>query len=70
MAILVSQTILNRIHDELSKSTESFLLISAYCKLPLVKYFDQCITNENITKTLIVRYRPEDITAGDRKSVV
>ena len=64
MAILVSQTILNRIHDELSKSTESFLLISAYCKLPLVKYFDQCITNENITKTLIVRYRPEDITAG------
>lgn len=64
MAILVSQTILNRIHDELSKSTESFLLISAYCKLPLVKYFDQCITNENITKTLVVRYRPEDITAG------
>ena len=64
MAILISQTILNRIRDELSKSTESFLLISAYCKLSLVKYFDQCITNENITKTLIVRYRPEDITAG------
>ena len=64
MAILVSQTILDRIHDELSKSTESFLLISAYCKLPLVKYFDQCITNENITKTLVVRYRPEDIAAG------
>lgn len=64
MSILVSQTILNRIHDELAKSTESFLLISAYCKLPLVQYFDQCITNKNIRKTLVVRFRPEDIAAG------
>ena len=31
MSILISQKILNRIHDELSHSKESFLLISAYC---------------------------------------
>jgi hypothetical protein len=40
------------------------MLISAYCKLPLVKYFDSCITNTTIEKTLVVRYRPEDIAAG------
>lgn len=64
MSILVSQTILNRIQEELARSTESFMLISAYCKLPLVKYFDSCITNTTIEKTLVVRYRPEDIAAG------
>ena len=64
MSILVSQKILDRISDELSKSTESFLLISAYCKLPLVKYFDTCISNIGIEKKLIVRFRPEDILSG------
>ena len=66
MSILVSQKILNRIRDELSRTTESFLLISAYCKLPLVKYFDTCISNANINieNKLIVRFRPEDITSG------
>lgn len=64
MSILVSQNILKNICDELSRSTESFLLISAYCKLPLVKYFEECITNQNIEKKLIVRFRPEDINVG------
>lgn len=64
MSILVSQNILNSIRDEISRSTESFLLISAYCKLPLVKYFDECITNPDIDKKLIVRFRLEDIKHG------
>lgn len=64
MAILVSRKILDRIRDELSTSTESFLLISAYCKLPLVRYFDSCITNTGIEKKLVVRFRPDDIVFG------
>lgn len=64
MSILVSQKILDRIRDELSSSTESFLLISAYCKLPLVKYFDSCIANTSMEKKLVVRFRPEDIASG------
>lgn len=64
MSILVSQKILNKIRDELSRSTESFLLVSAYCKLPLVKYFDSCIDNKSIEKKLVVRFKPEDISAG------
>lgn len=64
MSILVSQNILSRIREELSKSTDSFLLISAFCKLPLVQYFDTCISNAEIEKKLIVRFRPEDIVSG------
>lgn len=64
MSILVSQKILDHIREELSRSAESFLLISAYCKLPLVKYFDSCITNPNVEKKLIVRFRPDDIVSG------
>lgn len=64
MSILVSQKILDRIRDELSASTESILLISAYCKLPLVQYFDSCITTSGIEKKLVVRFRPDDIAFG------
>lgn len=64
MSILISQKILKRICDELSRCTESFLLISAYCKLPLVKYFDTYIANAGIEKKLIVRFRPDDIISG------
>lgn len=64
MSILVSQKILDCIRDELSASRESFLLISAYCKLPLVKYFDSCIVNTSIEKKLVVRFRPDDIASG------
>ena len=64
MSILVSQQILDQIRTELASSTESFLLISAYCKLPLVEYFDSCIVNPNIEKKLVVRFLREDITSG------
>ena len=64
MSILVSEKILETIKKELSKSTESFLLISAFCKLPLVEYFDSCIEKKDIEKKLIVRYRLSDILSG------
>ena len=62
--MLFRSKILDRIRDELSSSTESFLLISAYCKLPLVQYFDSCIANKNMEKKLVVRFRPDDIASG------
>lgn len=61
MSILVSQKILDSIREELSRSTESFLLISAFCKLSLVQYFDECIVNTGVEKKLVVRFRPNDI---------
>ncbi len=64
MPILISQQILHRICEELSKSTESFTLITAYCKTPVLEYLDSYIDNRPIVKNLIVRMKPEDILAG------
>lgn len=64
MAILISNEILTKICEELSKSTESFTMISAYCKLPLVEYFDTRIRKNGLSKNLIVRMRPDDILSG------
>lgn len=61
MSLLVSREILERIRDELSRTVDSFLLISAYCKLPLVEFFDSCILNPNVEKKSVVRFRPGDI---------
>lgn len=63
MPILISQQILDRICEELSNITESFTLISAYCKTPLVEYLDTFI-DRPLVKNLIVRLKPEDILAG------
>ncbi len=63
MPILISQQILDRICEELSNVTESFTLISAYCKTPLVEYLDTFI-DRPLVKNLIVRLKPEDILAG------
>lgn len=64
MSLLISREILERIRDELSRTVDSFLLISAYCKLPLVKFFDSCILNPNVEKKLVVRFKQGDILSG------
>lgn len=61
MAVLIKDTIMTQICDELSKSEESIMIVSAYCKLPLIKKFDTCIGSDDIEKVLLVRFRPEDI---------
>ena len=52
MSILLSDKLLKCISEELSELKESVLIISAYCKLPLIKYFDSFIKNVNADKTL------------------
>lgn len=64
MSILLSDKLLKCISEELSELKESVLIISAYCKLPLIKYFDSFIKNVNADKTLVVRFRPDDIISG------
>lgn len=64
MPIYVSQRILDEIRFELSRSQDSFTLISAYCKLPLVQYFDSCISSSQVKKKLVVRMKKCDITSG------
>ena len=64
MSLLISGELLKCISDELGAVTESTLIISAFCKVSMIKHFDACITNPGIDKTLIVRFRPEDIVSG------
>lgn len=60
MAILISDDILKKITSNLPKCTESFTVVSAYCKKELLEYFDFYLHN-NVNKSLLVRFRPDDI---------
>lgn len=64
MPLLISQDILGNINKEIEKCAESFIVISAFCKLSLIKYFDSRISAGVIEKKLIVRMKPEDILKG------
>ena len=64
MAVLIKDAIMSQICDELSQSKESIMMVSAYCKLSLIRQFDMCINASNIEKILVVRFRPEDIISN------
>lgn len=64
MPLLISKSILGDINEEISKCTESFIVISAFCKLSLIKHFDSLLSHSVVEKKLIVRMKPEDIIKG------
>lgn len=64
MPLLISQSILGDINKEIEKCNESFIVISAFCKLSLIKYFDGRLASTVSEKKLIVRMKPEDIVKG------
>ena len=61
MAVLINEAIMSQICDELSKSKESIMIVSAYCKLSMIRQFDMFIDSTGVEKVLLVRFRPEDI---------
>ena len=62
MPILISENILNQIKNELENCSESFTVISAYCKLGLLQYLDSYANVQD--KKIIVRMRKQDIKFG------
>ena len=64
MPLLISQDILGSINKEIEKCNESFIVISAFCKLSLIKYFDSRLSSRVSEKKLIVRMKPEDVIKG------
>lgn len=62
MPILISENILYQIKKELENCSESFIVISAYCKLKLLQYLDSCASVQD--KKIIVRMRKQDIIFG------
>ena len=61
MSILTSDQISQVIDRELNNCKQSFILITAYCKLPALEHLDTLILGKEIEKTLIVRMHPLDV---------
>lgn len=64
MSLLIKDAIMSKICDELAHSKDSVMIISAFCKLPLIQQFDMNLNAGVDEKVLLVRFRPEDILNG------
>lgn len=66
MVGIISHTsdIKHGLERELSKTFHDIVIISAFVKLEALKYIDQLILSSVINKTLVVRFRLEDIISG------
>ena len=61
--LLIDDEIQNRIKEELQSCETDVNIISAYCKMSTLQYFDSCISND-VRKRLLVRFLPSDISSG------
>ncbi len=61
MSILISNQISQALDGELNNCKQSFILITAYCKLSALGHLDSLILGNGIEKTLIVRMQPLDV---------
>lgn len=61
--LIIDSEIKERIQQELSCCTTDVNIITAYCKLSSLKFFDQFIS-PGIRKRLLVRFLPSDISSG------
>lgn len=64
MAILFSNEILHAVDDELKSAQESVQIITAYCKEKTFAHLDGCIHNAVLEKSLLVRFRMDDVLNG------
>lgn len=64
MSLLFPDKILSSIEKELKGAEKSVQIISAYCKETSFKFLDECIKKENINKSLLIRFRMDDILKG------
>lgn len=61
MGILFSNEILPELIKELNNAKENVSVISAFCKIDILKFFDQHIYLPNIEKKIIVRFSMADV---------
>jgi hypothetical protein len=62
--ILHTSEIKHNLEQELSNTTRDIVIISAFVKLEALKYIDKLIPTSVSNKTLLVRFRLEDIISG------
>ena len=64
MNLLTTSEAKQRIALEVSSATEHIQIVSAFCKLPAIRFIDECIKNPLHSKKLVVRFLLSDILQG------
>ena len=64
MSLLSTHEVKQKIVDEVSHATDNLQIISAFCKLPAIKFIDDNISHPIKSKKLMVRFLLSDILHG------
>lgn len=64
MSLLSTHEVKQKIVDEVSHATDNLQIISAFCKLPAIKFIDENISHPIKNKKLMVRFLLSDILHG------
>lgn len=64
MSLLSTHEVKQKIVDEVSHATDNLQIISAFCKLPAIKFIDENISRPIKSKKLMVRFLLSDILHG------
>lgn len=64
MSLLSTHEVKQKIIDEVSRAADNLQIISAFCKLPAIKFIDENISHPIQNKKLMVRFLLSDILHG------
>ena len=64
MGLLFSEDIKNQLVRELTNTSSSLCIVSAYCKLDAIQLVEESLRNDIPNKRLMVRFRLDDIVNG------
>lgn len=64
MSLLSTYEVKQKIIDEVSRASDNLQIISAFCKLPAIKFLDENISHPIKNKKLMVRFLLSDILHG------
>lgn len=64
MSLLSTHEVKQKIIDEVSRASDNLQIISAFCKLPAIKFIDENISRPIKSKKLMVRFLLSDILHG------
>ena len=64
MSLLSTHEVKQKIIDEVSHASDNLQIISAFCKLPAIKFIDENISRPIKSKKLMVRFLLSDILHG------
>ena len=64
MSLLSTHEVKQKIIDEVSRAADNLQIISAFCKLPAIKFIDENISHPIKQKKLMVRFLLSDILHG------